>query len=170
MSMSSESTPGVNGRFEALEELNRILEESLKSLVAAGEKERACTLAAEAWSLLREIHPREAQRMNALLHRFTSAHEGQGGEDGACCCGAAGPEEEAATDFELDVRPFPPAERHERIFRTFHELRPGQGFILINDHDPKPLYYQFAFEYSGAFTWTALEQGPVVWRVRIGKV
>jgi uncharacterized protein (DUF2249 family) len=40
---------------------------------------------------------------------------------------------------------------------------------LINDHDPKPLYYQFQAEMPERFTWTYLEQGPATWRVEIGK-
>ena len=43
-------------------------------------------------------------------------------------------------------------------------------FILLNDHDPKPLYYQFMFERPGQFTWDYVEQGPEAWQVRIGKV
>lgn len=39
----------------------------------------------------------------------------------------------------------------------------------LNDHDPKPLYYQFEAEHAGQFTWEYLEQGPEVWRVRIGR-
>ncbi len=70
----------------------------------------------------------------------------------------------------IDVREMPPRERHPRIFSTFDSLAPGQAFLLVNDHDPKPLYYQFAAERAGQFTWDYLEQGPKVWRVRIGKV
>lgn len=69
----------------------------------------------------------------------------------------------------LDVRPIPPAQRHPLIFQAFAELAPGQGFELVNDHDPKPLYYQFKFEREGQFTWDYLESGPQVWRVRIGR-
>jgi uncharacterized protein (DUF2249 family) len=69
----------------------------------------------------------------------------------------------------LDVRSEPPARRHALIFETFEHLGPGDGFELRNDHDPKPLYYQFAAERAGAFTWDYLEQGPEVWRVRIGR-
>jgi uncharacterized protein (DUF2249 family) len=69
----------------------------------------------------------------------------------------------------LDVRPHPPAERHRLIFEKFDNLKPGAAFILINDHDPKPLYYQFAAEHEGAFSWNYLERGPVAWRVAIGK-
>jgi uncharacterized protein (DUF2249 family) len=69
----------------------------------------------------------------------------------------------------LDVRQIAPAQRHPLIFETFEALQPGEDFILVNDHDPKPLYYQFKFEREGQFTWEYLEQGPEVWRVRIGR-
>jgi uncharacterized protein (DUF2249 family) len=69
----------------------------------------------------------------------------------------------------IDVRPVAPAQRHPLIFETFEGLAPGESFILVNDHDPKPLYYQFKFEREGQFTWEYLEQGPDVWRVRIGR-
>ncbi len=70
----------------------------------------------------------------------------------------------------LDVCQVPPAKRHPLIFQTFESLQPGEAFILVNDHDPKPLYYQFKFEREGQFTWEYLEQGQVVWRVRIGRI
>ncbi len=73
-------------------------------------------------------------------------------------------------DLVLDVRAVSPAIRHERIFETFEALLPDTGFELVNDHDPKPLYYQFAAERAGTFTWDYLEQGPTTWRVRIGRL
>ena len=69
----------------------------------------------------------------------------------------------------LDVRKMEPRERHPLIFSTFDALEAGQTLLLVNDHDPKPLYYQFAAEHDGQFTWDYLEEGPEVWRVRIGK-
>lgn len=69
----------------------------------------------------------------------------------------------------LDVRQIAPPQRHTLIFETFGRLQPGEAFELINDHDPKPLYYQFKAERDGQFTWDYQEQGPEVWRVRIGK-
>lgn len=69
----------------------------------------------------------------------------------------------------LDVRAVPPAQRHELIFQTFAALPPGAAFTLVNDHDPKPLYYQLTVERPGEFTWAYEERGPEVWRVRIGK-
>lgn len=74
----------------------------------------------------------------------------------------------SAGERELDVRDVAPRERHPLIFRTFESLGGGDAFVLVNDHDPKPLYYQFAAEHAGEFTWTYLEQGPT-WRVRIGR-
>jgi uncharacterized protein (DUF2249 family) len=70
----------------------------------------------------------------------------------------------------LDIRPLPPIQRHPLIFEQFESLGAGEGFILVNDHDPKPLFYQFQAERTGEFTWDYLQQGPQEWRVRIGKV
>ncbi len=72
-------------------------------------------------------------------------------------------------NVELDVRQLVPMQRHQSIFRTWQSLANGTSFILINDHDPKPLYYQFDAEHHGEFTWDYLESGPETWRVRIGK-
>ncbi|MBW7849724.1 MAG: DUF2249 domain-containing protein [Rhodospirillales bacterium] len=69
----------------------------------------------------------------------------------------------------LDVREIIPRERHPRIFNTFDSLAQGNSFVLVNDHDPKPLYYQFNIERQGQFDWQYLEQGPDVWRVEITK-
>ncbi len=67
----------------------------------------------------------------------------------------------------IDVRKIPPPQRHPKIFETFDGLATGQSFILINDHDPKPLYYQFLHERQDQFAWEYLEEGPDIWRVRI---
>jgi len=69
----------------------------------------------------------------------------------------------------LDVRSEPPVRRHAVIFETFEALDAGARFELVNDHDPKPLYYQFAAERPGAFTWEPIEEGPEVWRINIGR-
>ncbi|MBX7119372.1 MAG: DUF2249 domain-containing protein [Gemmatimonadaceae bacterium] len=70
----------------------------------------------------------------------------------------------------LDVRVIPPREKHPTIFGTFAALKPGESFVLVNDHDPKPLRFQLEFEYAGQFGWTYLEEGPAVWRVEISRV
>lgn len=71
---------------------------------------------------------------------------------------------------ELNVINIIPRERHPLIFKTFDELGKGETFILINDHDPKPLYYQFLHEREGLFSWEYLEQGPETWKVKITKI
>lgn len=69
----------------------------------------------------------------------------------------------------LDIRTIHPMHRHPLIFEKFEALAPGEGFVLVNDHNPKPLFYQFQAELPGQFTWDYLEQGPEAWRVRIGR-
>jgi len=69
----------------------------------------------------------------------------------------------------LDVREMAPKLRHPKIFETFDALEPGASFVVVNDHDPKPLVHQFTFESASAFRWRYLEDGPDVWRVEIGK-
>lgn len=76
----------------------------------------------------------------------------------------------AAPRTILDVRTIAPRDRHPLIFGKFDALAPGESLELVNDHDPKPLYYQFKAESQAEFSWEYLEQGPDVWRVAIGKV
>lgn len=68
-----------------------------------------------------------------------------------------------------DARPHGPAERHEIFFDAFAMLRPGQAFVFVNDHDPKPLYYQLEAQSREPFTWEYLERGPDTWTVKVGK-
>lgn len=70
----------------------------------------------------------------------------------------------------IDVREIAPRERHPLIFSTFHALASAQAMEIVNDHDPKPLYYQMQAEQPGQFNWEYLENGPEVWRVRITKL
>lgn len=77
---------------------------------------------------------------------------------------------EAVGQRVIDVRTVVPRERHPLIFSTFEALGAGESFTLVNDHDPKPLFYQFSAEYPGIFEWTYEEQGPELWKVRIDRV
>lgn len=69
----------------------------------------------------------------------------------------------------VDVRNVIPRDRHPLIFDTFKQLNSGEAMLLVNDHDPKPLFYQFQAELGESFSWNYIEQGPEVWQVRIGK-
>lgn len=70
----------------------------------------------------------------------------------------------------IDVRTIIPRERHPMIFGTLDELAAGEALLLVNDHDPKPLFYQLQAESKCGFTWEYIESGPEVWQVRIGKL
>ncbi|CAN5136467.1 hypothetical protein BH09GEM1_BH09GEM1_19150 [soil metagenome] len=72
--------------------------------------------------------------------------------------------------IELDVRVIPPREKHPAIFRAFDSLARGESLVIINDHDPRPLRYQFAAERPDSFAWTYQAEGPELWRVRIDRV
>ena len=65
---------------------------------------------------------------------------------------------------------YPPQLKHKVIFESFDQLMPGEAMLLINDHDPRPLRYQFEATRSGQFSWEYLEQGPETFRVKIGKL
>ncbi|MBS1533055.1 MAG: iron-sulfur cluster repair di-iron protein [Bacteroidetes bacterium] len=73
------------------------------------------------------------------------------------------------TETVLDVTVIEPRLKHQTIFQNFDSLLAGESFIIHNDHDPKPLYYQLLAERGQTFNWEYLEQGPEIWHVRIGK-
>lgn len=149
------SEPPTTDPIEALRRLNRLFDRSLRALGDAGHNDSASELAAQGWKLLRNAWPQEGERLNGTLHYLSQAPK-------------LAPA--SSDDYELEVRHLAPAQRHVLIIEQFHALEPGNGYVLVNDHDPKPLYYQFAAEYPGQFTWDPIDEGPEVWRVRIGKV
>lgn len=63
---------------EMLRSLDGLLRRALIALGEAGERDHACRLAAEAWSLLRHDLPREAERYTGLLHRLTATRHPRG--------------------------------------------------------------------------------------------
>jgi uncharacterized protein (DUF2249 family) len=79
----------------------------------------------------------------------------------ACSCG-----HEAAT---LDVRELAGRVRRPRIVATFDALPAGHAFVVVADHDPKPLFLPLETERTGVFGWRYLEEGPMLWRVEIWK-
>ena len=70
----------------------------------------------------------------------------------------------------LDVTILEPKLKHPTIFKKFDTLVAGEFFVIHNDHDPKPLYYQLLAERGNIFNWEYLEAGPEWWNVRIGKL
>lgn len=71
---------------------------------------------------------------------------------------------------EFDLRPYPPTVRHEMFYKAFKDIKVGEAFEFINDHDPKPLYYQMEAESPEPFRWEYLEDGPDRWKVRVVKI
>lgn len=72
-------------------------------------------------------------------------------------------------DDVLDATQLEPRIKHQTIFAKFDKLEPGQSFVLRNDHDPKPLYYQLLEFRGDVFDWEYLEEGPEVFRIKISK-
>ena len=75
-----------------------------------------------------------------------------------------------STPGVVDVREIPHGRRHPRIFGVYGRLAPGESFVLVNNHDPKPLRREFQATYPDRFGWDYLEAGPERWRVRIGRL
>jgi len=69
----------------------------------------------------------------------------------------------------LNVTVIEPRFKHATIFQHFDALLPGDAFVIFNDHDPKPLYYQLLGERGNVFTWNYLQEGPEFWQVKIVK-
>lgn len=71
---------------------------------------------------------------------------------------------------DLDLRRIMPFERHELIFEKWDVLNSGDTLKITNDHDPKPLHYQFEAEYNGLYEWEYEQQGPRDWIVKVKKI
>ncbi|WEK53256.1 MAG: DUF2249 domain-containing protein [Candidatus Cohnella colombiensis] len=69
----------------------------------------------------------------------------------------------------INATEFPPQLKHKVIFETFNHLEPAQAMLLINDHDPIPLHFQFESMHKGKFIWEYIEQGPEIYQVKISK-
>lgn len=159
---------------EFVEGYIRQIEETANALAGAQNGDRAALhkrltrLALQLEALL-QVHLEKEERVYLpLFEKYLSEQEQQRVLDGMHEAYETQPQADIKTT--LDVREIPPMRRHPLIFQTFEALQPGEAFVLINDHDPKPLYYQFKFEREGQFTWDYQEQGPQVWQVRVGKV
>lgn len=70
----------------------------------------------------------------------------------------------------INATEYPPQLKHKVIFETFNGLKSSEAMLLINDHDPVPLRFQFESMYPDAYTWDYIEQGPEWFRVKIGKL
>ncbi len=74
-----------------------------------------------------------------------------------------------AGDDVFDVRTIPCRIKHGQIVQRWLDLPVGAHFVLVNDHDPVPLRYQFEAEFPDAVSWEYLRRGPEEFHVRITK-
>ena len=70
----------------------------------------------------------------------------------------------------LDATRIEPQFKHATIFQKYEDLAQGEAFILHNDHDPKPLYFQMRAQKGETFGWEYVLQGPEYWEVKISKL
>ena len=151
---------------DVLDTLTRALARACRRLGDVGYPKEAACYAADGWVAVRVAHARHAQRLDGVMHHLARLEQNLPAELAQPAKGTL----MSTKDGILDVRTEAPKRRHELIFETFGTLAPGNGYVLVNDHDPKPLRYQFEAENAGEFTWQYLEQGPEVWRVRIRRI
>lgn len=65
----------------------------------------------------------------------------------------------------IDVRGIPPEARHATLLAAFRALAVDEALVIVNDHDPRPLYHQFQAAAPDSFSWDYAQSGPAVWRV-----
>ncbi|WP_226023863.1 DUF2249 domain-containing protein [Halomicrobium salinisoli] len=120
-----------------------------------------------------EVLEREQGRCRVHVTKLAEGESSSADADGAASTAdeTDGSPDDGAVEVteELDVRDLPPAQRHEQIFAAYADLDLGEGFVLVNDHDPKPLYHQFEAEADDAFRWEYRQKEPGEFRVLIGK-
>ncbi|MCL5115892.1 MAG: DUF2249 domain-containing protein [Firmicutes bacterium] len=58
---------------------------------------------------------------------------------------------ESDVALTLNAWTLPSNVRHEVIFKVLEALPLHQSLMLVNDHDPKPLFYQLDAEKPGMF-------------------
>ena len=76
---------------------------------------------------------------------------------------------EREDEIILDIPTVEPNQKHALIFEVFGMLRQGDTFIIHNNHDPKPVYYQLQAMHGNVFDWDYLQQGPQWWDIRVTK-
>lgn len=75
-----------------------------------------------------------------------------------------------AVDTIIDVPIVGLKLRHALIFSTFEELRGGESFHIVTDHDPTSLFYRLGEEYPGIFDWVYEKRGPDIWKIRVDRL
>ena len=76
---------------------------------------------------------------------------------------------ERLNDIILNIPAIAPQHKHALIFDVFDNQAPGESFIIHNNHDPKPVYYQLQGLHGDIFSWEYLHEGPEWWDIRVTK-
>lgn len=74
---------------------------------------------------------------------------------------------ESQDDLILNIPEVEPQQKHALIFNIFENSKSGESFIIHNDHDPKPVYYQLQSTHGDTFSWDYLQEGPDSWDIRV---
>ncbi len=74
---------------------------------------------------------------------------------------------EKEDEIILDIPSVEASQKHALIFEVFGTLTPGSSFIIHNNHDPKPVYYQLQAMHGNVFDWEYLQEGPQFWDIRV---
>ena len=70
----------------------------------------------------------------------------------------------------IDLRQTPRERRHSTIVYAFDRLAVGESFLLVNDHDPRPLRAQMEQLRHDELSWEYEVQGPHEFRIKISRV
>src|SRR5690554_377337 len=80
-----------------------------------------------------------------------------------------GSDESSRGEIIINVPSIEPKFKHQTIFHTYEDLSPGESFIIHNDHDPKPVFYQLQSMHGETFSWEYIQEGPEWWDIRVTK-
>jgi len=71
----------------------------------------------------------------------------------------------------LDIRDVPPPERHPKIMDEFAAMDGGETLTIVNDHEPRPLFYQMQAEVEDfdAENYAVEQRGPAEFVARFPK-
>lgn len=67
----------------------------------------------------------------------------------------------------LDLRTLQLGEQQDQALGVLRKLREDESITLVFDHAPRAVYDRLSLQRPEQFAWTPLENGPLVWRVRV---
>jgi uncharacterized protein (DUF2249 family) len=70
----------------------------------------------------------------------------------------------------IDIRRLAPAEQQAALLFAFRATGLNDAIEIVDEHDPKPLFYRLKAEMPGGFSWIYAQSGPDVWRVNVQKL